>query len=299
MNKHAYDINQRYGMPAVRIGLPGLKRGKTRVISVTGGKGGVGKSTVVVNLATALAARGNRVLVVDADMGLGNINVLLGLKPLLTLNDVFQGKTSLAEIIVDGPGGIRLVPAGSGAARYSDLGQEERMRFLEELESLDEDVDILLVDTQSGISNNVAYFNAAAQEIMVVVSPELTSLTDGYSLIKFLATEHGEKNFGVLVNMCRDSREGVRVFEKLAWVASRFINVSLNYAGCVVRDERVLDAVRRQKSVIELYPRSAAAQCFSDLACNLVEHPAPARVKGNIQFFFRRNHGALRVVGSP
>jgi len=259
-----------------------------RVISVTSGKGGVGKSSVVVNLAVALANKGKRVLVIDADLGLGNIDMLLGLNPLHTLNDVFSGKMRLADIIIEGPGGIRLVPAGSGVQRYTALSQEERLRLMDELEALEEDFDILIIDTESGISKNVTYFNVAAQEILVVVAPEPTSITDAYALIKLLTKNHNERHFKVLVNMCRDTNEGLQVFKKLSQVVSRFLDVSLDYAGYVVRDERLLDAVRRQKSVVELYPRAAVSQCFATLARTMVEQPVELRVKGNIQFLFRR-----------
>lgn len=267
-----------------------------RVISVTSGKGGVGKSNVVVNLAVALAKEGKKVLVIDADLGLGNIAVLLGLNSHHTLDDVFSGKLRLADIIVEGPGGIRVVPAGSGAQKYTSLCQEERLLLMDELELLEEDFDFLIIDTESGISKNVTYFNVAAQEILLVVAPEPTSITDAYALIKLLTQYHGEGNFKVLVNMARDSSEGFQVFKKLSQVVSRFLDVSLDYFGCVVRDERLLEAVRRQKPVVELYPRSTASHCFATLARNMVESPVGnQRVKGNIQFLFRRHFEATQV----
>lgn len=259
-----------------------------RVISVSSGKGGVGKSIVVVNLAVALANYGKRVLVIDADLGLGNIDMLLGLKPTATLNDVLSGKKRLSEIIVEGPGGIRLVPAGSGMQKFTSLDREERLRLLDELESLEEDFDILIIDTASGISQNVTFFNVAAQEIMLVVSPDPTSIADVYALIKLLSTRHDERHFKVLVNMARDTDEGLQVFTKLAHLVNRFLDVSLDYVGCVVRDERLADAVRRQKSVIDLYPRAAASHCFAMLARKVTEHQGTHRLKGNIQFLFRR-----------
>jgi flagellar biosynthesis protein FlhG len=283
-------------MANVRCGeygvAPRLERGRgtgTRVISVTSGKGGVGKSNVVVNLAVALANVGQRVLVIDADVGLGNIDVLLGLRPTHTLNDLFGGNMRLADIMVEGPAGIKLVPAGSGVQKYASLDREERLRLMDELESLEEDFDIIIIDTESGISENVTYFNVAAQEIVLVVSPDPTSIADVYALTKLLVTRYNERHFKVLVNMARDTHEGLQVFRKLSQVVNRFLDVSLDYIGFVAQDERLADAVRRQKNVVQLYPRAAASHCFATLARHLVDHPVASRLKGNIQFLFRRH----------
>jgi flagellar biosynthesis protein FlhG len=259
-----------------------------RVISVTSGKGGVGKSNVVVNLAVALANEGKRVLIIDADLGLGNIDVLLGLKPTHTLNDVFNGNMHLTDIMVEGPSGIRIIPAGSGVQKFTALDREARLRLMDELESLEDDFDILLIDTESGISENVTYFNVAAQEILLIVSPDPTSIADVYALTKLLATRFEEKHFKVLVNMARDTRDGFQVFKRLSSVVNRFLDVSLDYVGCVVHDERLGEAVRRQKSVIELYPLASSSHCFTSLARNFVVRPGASRLKGNIQFLFRR-----------
>jgi flagellar biosynthesis protein FlhG len=269
--------------------LPVLKKMQgVRVISVTSGKGGVGKSNIVVNLAIALANEGERVLVMDADVGLGNIDILLGMRPAQSLDEVLNGTRRLSDVIVTGPCGIRIVPAGSGGVRCLTLTQRERLILMDELDSLDEEFDVLIIDTESGISENVTYFNVAAQEIVVVLSPEPTSLADVYALIKVLVTSHGERYFKVLVNMVKDSDEGLETFKRLSQVVSRFLDVSLDYFGCIVRDDRVVDAVRRQKAVVELHPRSAAARCFATLARNLKNSPTSQPVKGNIQFLFRR-----------
>ena len=269
--------------------LPPVKKQQgARVISVTSGKGGVGKSSVVVNLALALANEGERVLILDADVGLGNIGILLGLRPTFTLDDVFSGSRRLSEVIVTGPNGIRIVPAGSGGLLHPALNPRERILLMDELDSLEEEFDVLIIDTESGISENVTYFNVAAQEIMVVLSPEPTSLADVYTFIKVLATRHGERYFRVLVNMAKDSDEGLEMFKKLSQVVSRFLDVSLDYFGCIVRDERLMDAVRRQRGVVELHPRSPAARCFATLARTFKNSQISQPVKGNIQFLFRR-----------
>lgn len=259
-----------------------------RVISVTSGKGGVGKSNVVANLAMALADQGKKVLIIDADLGVGNLDVLLGLSPQYNLNHVLSGERSLPEIIVEVTPSIKLIPAGSGVQEYTSLGQHEKLKLLDELDMLEEEFDIMIIDTEAGISENVTYFTVAAQEIVVVVSPEPTSITDVYALIKLLATRYSEHHFKVLVNMARDSEDALEVFRKLANVAGRFLDISLDYLGCVVKDEKLVDAVKRQKAVFELFPNSEAASCFSTLARRVIENTRQTKLKGNIQFFFRR-----------
>jgi len=259
-----------------------------RVISVTSGKGGVGKSNVVSNLAIAMSMQGKKVLVIDADLGLGNLDVLLGLSPAYNMNHVLNGENSLSEILIDGPAGIKIIPAGSGVQEFTSLGQHEKLLLLDELDMLEEQFDIMIVDTEAGISENVTYFTVAAQEIIVVVTPEPTSITDVYALIKLLATRYSEHHFKVLVNMAKDSEDALEVFRKLANVAGRFLDISLDYLGCVVKDEKVIDAVKRQKAVSELFPESEAATCFTTLAKRVIENTRQTRLKGNIQFFFSR-----------
>jgi len=259
-----------------------------RVISVTSGKGGVGKSNVVSNLAIALSTQGKKVLVLDADLGLGNLDVLLGLSPSYNMNNVLNGEKSLSEIMVDGPAGIKIIPAGSGVQEFTSLGQHEKLKLLDELDMLEEKFDIMIVDTEAGISENVTYFSVAAQEIIVVVTPEPTSITDVYALIKLLSTRYSEHHFKVLVNMAKDSEDALEVFRKLANVAGRYLDISLDYLGCVIKDEKVVEAVKRQRAVSELFPESEAANCFATLARRVIENTRQKRLKGNIQFFFRR-----------
>lgn len=274
--------------PAAAVNAPLTDQQGIRVISVTSGKGGVGKSNVVANLAMALASLGKKVLIIDGDLGVGNLDVLLGLSPQYNLNHVLSGEKSLSEIIVEVTPSIKLIPAGSGVQEYTSLGQHEKLKLLDELDMLEEEFDIMIIDTEAGISENVTYFTVAAQEILVVVTPEPTSITDVYALIKLLATRYSEHHFKVLINMARDSEDALEVFRKLANVAGRFLDISLDYLGCVVRDERLIDSVKKQKAVYELYPDSEAANCFTTLAKRVVENSRQTRLKGNIQFFFRR-----------
>lgn len=272
---------------AAQAGVVSDQKG-IRVISVTSGKGGVGKSNVVSNLAIAMSTQGKKVLIIDADLGLGNLDVLLGLSPTYNLNHVFNGEKSLSEILIDGPAGIKIIPAGSGVQEFTSLGQHEKLKLLDELDMLEEQFDVLIVDTEAGISENVTYFTVAAQEIIVVVTPEPTSITDVYALIKLLATRYSEHHFKVLVNMAKDSEDALEVFRKLANVAGRFLDISLDYLGCVVKDDKVVEAVKRQKAVSELFPDSEATACFTTLAKRVIENTRQTRLKGNIQFFFRR-----------
>lgn len=259
-----------------------------RAITISSGKGGVGKTNVVANLAVALAQRGQRVIVLDADLGLANLDTLLGLHPRATLRHVIHGECSLGEVLVDGPCGIRLVPASSGFEDMTQLGGAERLRLLEQVDSLDEEFDVLLVDTAAGISSNVTFFATAAQETLVVVTPEPTSLTDAYALIKVLSMRYAEREFGVLVNMARGNDEATNTFNHLARVAARFLDVSLRYEGFVPYDSEVPEAVRRQRAMIELAPRSQAATAFDLLADRVLSRPSDPHPKGGLQFFFRR-----------
>ena len=263
-----------------------------RVIAVTSGKGGVGKSNVVVNLAICLARRGKRVLVIDADLGVGNIDVLLGISAPYTLDHVFTGEVSISDIILDGPCGIKLIPAGSGVQEYTHLSAMDQLRLMDELDQLEEHYDLVLIDTAAGISENVTYFITDAQEVVVVASPEPTSITDVYALIKLLATRYNERSFHVLVNMVNDSKDALEVFARLCNVTTRFLDVSLDYLGFVLWDDRLMDAVKQQRAVCDLHPHAASTGCFQNLARRIADQNVPNRLKGNMQFFFRQKYAA-------
>ena len=260
-----------------------------RVISVTSGKGGVGKTNVVTNLAICLARARRKVLIWDADLGLANIDVLLGLKPEYNIQHLLTGEKSLAEILVGGPHGIRIMPASSGIQDLSSLGEGDKMRLLSEFDEFDEDLDFLLIDTGAGISPNVTYFNMAAQDIIVVVTPEPTSITDAYALIKVMVTKYDQKRFAILPNMVSGDKEAKSVYKLLSDVADQHLGtVRLSYLGCIPRDENLIKSVRRQKALVESFPDSTAASAFKDVAQRLVRMPAPNDSDGNIKFFWRR-----------
>ena len=272
-----------------------------QVIAVASGKGGVGKTNLVANLAIALQRRGRRVVVIDADLGLANLDTLLGLTPHATLRQVLRGECAIGDVLVDGPSGIRIVPAASGYEDLTRLSDGQRLTLLEQVDSLDGEFDVLLIDTGAGISANVTFFATAAQETLVVVTPEPTALTDAYALVKVLATRHAEDSFAVLVNMARSEIEARKTFTQLARVSERFLHVSLRFAGWVPWDSEVPEAVRRQQPVVDLAPATPATRAIDGLAARLCAAPTQAKAKGGLQFFFRRllaDGGARASMGA-
>lgn len=258
-----------------------------RVIAVASGKGGVGKTNVTANLAVALAQRGRRVCVLDADLGLANLDVLLGLSPKLSLLHVLRGERRLPEVIVDGPAGIRLIPAASGFEELTALGPEDRLRLLGELDTLDASVDVLLVDTAAGISSNTLYFTAGAAEVLVVLTPEPTALTDAYALVKVLAARYGRREFMVVVNMAANAADADATFSRFARVAQRFLRVQLEYQGWVPYDDALPRSVRHQQPVVLGAPGTPASVALVDLARRLTARPA-STAQGGVQFLFER-----------
>ncbi len=259
-----------------------------RVICVTSGKGGVGKTNVAVNLAFWLSKHGKRVLLLDADLNLANIDVLLGLTPQYNLHDVFTGTKTLQDILIEGPGGMKILPASSGIMEMADLTESQKLSFMTEIETFDHSIDFLLIDTAAGINNNVVYFNLAALERIVVLSPEPTSLTDAYALIKVLSTQHDVKKFRILINSAVNEKEALGVFKKLSVVADRFLpTLSLDYLGYIPFDRKLPQAVRQQRLVSELYPKAAASSMFSELSEHLSEEQPDTKADGNIKFFWQ------------
>jgi len=259
-----------------------------RVLSFSSGKGGVGKTNVVTNMAVALARLGKRVMILDADLGLANVDVMLGLCPKYTIRHVFSGERSLADVLIAGPGGIRIIPAGSGIPELVHLNESEKLFLLSEMEEIGGSIDIMLIDNSAGISDNVLYFSIASQQRIIIVTPEPTSITDGYALIKVLHSRHQIKSFSILVNWTRNGSEAQKVFRQLALVTDRFLgHLSMDYLGFIPRDDAIPKAVCRQKTVLELFPDSQASRGFMDLAQHLLEHGGENHVDGNIKFFWR------------
>ncbi|SPF31278.1 Cobyrinic acid a,c-diamide synthase [Syntrophobacter sp. SbD1] len=259
-----------------------------RVMAVGSGKGGVGKSNVVINLAVALDRMGVRTLIMDADLGLANIDVLLGLTPMYNLSHVLNGQKRLDEVLVDGPGNIKIMPASSGVQELTRLTADQKLQFLELLDGLETDIDVLLIDTGAGISDAVLYFNLAAHERIVVVTPEPTSLTDAYALIKVLYSRHGERHFRILVNMAANQAMGKSIFAKLSKVADHFLDgLSLDYLGTIPLDTCVTKSVLKQKPVMQVFPEAPASKAFMQIA-ETICRTRPNVNQGTIQFFWKR-----------
>ena len=270
-----------------------------RVIAVTSGKGGVGKTNISVNLAASLSLAGQRVMLMDADLGLANVDVLLGLEPHFDLQHVISGEKTLDEIIVQGPLGIHVVPASSGVERMAELTSVEHASLISAFSELKQPIDVLIVDTAAGIADGVVSFAKACQEVIVVVCDEPTSLTDAYALIKVLSMRHGIKQFQILANMVKDESQGLNLYEKLLNTTDRFLEVGLKYLGAVPFDEQLRQSVRAQKPVVEAYPRSPASKALVRMSEKINRWPLPDQATGYLQFFVERLLAAAGSTAKP
>lgn len=259
-----------------------------RVIAVTSGKGGVGKTSVSVNLAVAIAQAGKRVMLLDGDLGLANVDVMLGLQPSFNLAHVLEGKCTLEETIIEGPSGVMVVPASSGKQHMAELSPVQSAGLVQAFSELHRPLDTLIVDTAAGIAGSVITFSQAAQQVIVVVTNDPASLTDAYALIKVLNRDHGIRRVQVLANQAHSPAEAKDIYESLRRVAEKFLDVTLSYMGSVPYDEWLKRAVRRQKPVLEVYPNSPSARAFLDLAGKAERWSLPQGPRGNLEFFVER-----------
>ena len=271
-----------------KAAIPVATAPTVQTIAVTGGKGGTGKTTVAVNLATALSQAGRKVLLLDGDLGLANVDVLLGLTPSCTLEQVLSGQRSLEEVILKTRAGVAVVPAASGVARMAKLPLTEHAAIVRAFSTLPGEYDTLIVDTAPGISESVLTFAGSAQHQLFVLRNEPASLTDAYALIKVLSREHRVRHFRVLVNQARAGSDPQALFKRLQRVTDRFLEVVLDYVGEIPDDENVAKAVRAQKTVVEAYPGGATARAYKRLAQAAQGWSAPQAPAGGLEFYFER-----------
>jgi flagellar biosynthesis protein FlhG len=267
------------------------KETEARIIAITSGKGGVGKSNIAVNLAIQFSAAGKDVVLLDADLGLANADVLCNLDLPYNLSHVVARKKDLREVMVKGPGGFRLIGGASGLARMADLSDFDRQRLVDCLAELELQADIILIDTGAGISPNVLSFTRAADQVLVVTTPEPTAMTDAYAVIKVISRDGAPRRVSLLVNQVRSAAEAHVVYERIAKVARQFLGISVFDAGCVSADETVSAAVRKRVPFVVVAPRCAASLGIAQLAVRLQQGVAANLGSGG---FFHRMSRWLR-----
>lgn len=265
-----------------------------RVIAVTSGKGGVGKTNFVGNLSVALAAKGLRVVIVDADVGLANIDIIFNLRPKYNISHVISGEKNLEEVSVKTKHGVMIIPGGSGFAHLTRLSDGEKLNLLTEFEALEQMADIIFLDTGAGISSNVLYFNSAADETIVIATREPTSITDAYAMMKVMSREYGTKYFKLLVNMVSSTKDAKSVYASLSGAMEKFLkDVVLEYCGCIPMDHMLQKAVLNRSTVFDYAPASSSCEAFNEIAEKLIKSPVRSVSDGNIKFFMNRVLNAM------
>ena len=259
-----------------------------QVISVTSGKGGVGKTNVVCNLAVELGRRGDKVLLVDCDLGLAHVDIVMGVKPQATLYQLLTGEAKLKEVLVEVAPNVTILPASSGIRDMTRLNDEQYLSLISELESIDQAFDVVLLDTGAGIGDNVLYFNPAAQSVLVVSTPEPTSITDAYAIMKVLSTDYQVRKFDLLVNRVRSRKDALKVYRYLTTVADQYLDVAIDYFGHVVLDDVVPNSVMERTTFVTAHPESDASQCIQSLADEVQRRRETRPLTGNMQLFWRR-----------
>lgn len=259
-----------------------------RVISVASGKGGVGKTFCAANLAILAARRGQRVLLIDADLGLANVEIVLGIRPRYNISDLLEKDISIHEILASGPFGIRILAGGSGFTRFTQLSDDDKQKIVHALEPLEDTFDLVIIDSGAGIGENVLFFAGAAQENVLVLNREPTALSDAYATIKVLSQQAGVKEFEILVNDIPSEQEARKVFGALSTVTDRFLSARLHYLGSIPSDPAVKQAVLQQSPAVEAYPHSAASHALGQIADRLFTNPPAEPDLGGLKFLWQR-----------
>lgn len=265
-----------------------LGGGPLRVIAVTSGKGGVGKSTISVNLAVLAARKGSRVLLIDADLGLANAEILLGVQPRHHLGDLLRKDLGIREVLGEGPHGIAILSAGSGVQELTHLREIEKVRLLGAVDELENDFDLVVIDSPAGIGDNVLFFVGAAHEALLVISPEPTSLADAYGTVKALTQQAGVRHFDVLVNPAVNAEQGREIFGTLDSLTRRFLQAELRYLGHLPRDQNVHRAIMAQRPIVDAFPLSPMSRSLQHVADALLGKPPEARLAGGLKFLWQR-----------
>lgn len=269
------------------LSAPAARR--AQAIAVTSGKGGVGKTTLTVNLGIALAQSGVRTAIIDADLGLANVDVMLKINAAYNVTHLIQGEKSLSEIIVEGPGGVRVVPGGAGLAELANLSEWQFGRLIETLGQLERETDVLLIDTGAGLSRNVTNFFLAADEVLLVTNPEPPATLDAYGVLKVLAEQGRRRGIRLVVNRAPSPSDAAAVADRLTQTAQRFLGLEVGYLGPVMEDVNVLNAIKRQSPVIVQYPSAVAAQGMRRIARQLAPAAEPEAQSGEARAgFFQR-----------
>jgi flagellar biosynthesis protein FlhG len=259
-----------------------------RVIAVTSGKGGVGKTNMSANLAALAARAGKRVLILDADLGLANVDIIFGVKPMHHIGDLLQPGVSAMDVLIEAGPNIHILPAGSGVQRLTELDRKEKLRLVAALDELADHFDLVIIDSGAGIGDNVLFFVGMAQEVVLVLSPEPTSLVDAYAVVKVLSQQAGIRNFAVVINPVVDEMPARDMFQKLSTVTGRFLTAKLRHLGYVPRDENVHRAVMAQRPVVDLFPMAPASRAIVDVAARLFSEPAPQILEGGMKMMWQR-----------
>jgi flagellar biosynthesis protein FlhG len=259
-----------------------------RVIAIASGKGGVGKTNISVNVGISLVQMGQRVVLMDADMGLANVDILLGVYPKYNLSHVLTGEKTLDEIMVTAPSGLKLIPGASGIQKMTELSTIEQAAVIRAFSEIDQQIDVLIVDTAAGISSSVVNFSRACQEIIIVICDEPTSLTDAYAFIKLLNRDYGCNSFHIVTNMVQSVQQGKALFQKLNKVTDNYLDVTLQFVGAIPYDEYLRQSVQKQTPVVLGFPRSKSAQAMKAIAMKIDNWPLKTHAGGYIEFFIER-----------
>jgi len=261
-----------------------------QVFAITGGKGGVGKTLTTLNLGLSLQSLGLRTLLIDGDFGLANLDVLLGLSPKYTLDDVLSGQCGVKDIILSF-NHLKILPAGAGVLKIPQLGRTEKVLLADHMESLAEDIDIVLIDTPAGASAHVQHWLSCSNEAILIVTPEPTSLADSYALMKIMHQTLQESKFKIIANMVQDAQEGLRVYEKLSTVAEEHLGIHVGYLGSLPLDKKLQASVRERVPCLQRYPFCEASVSFRNLARVIIQEHQTDKIKGSLPFFWRRMVG--------